>query len=42
MHPRQLDFNDESIASKGEESDGSANRDVKIKLNLDNGLTQNE
>ena len=42
MHPRHIDFNDESIASKGEESDGSAHREVKIKLNVDNGLTQNE
>ena len=42
MHPRQLDFNDESIQSKAEDSDEEAHREVKIKLNADNGLAQNE
>ena len=42
MHPRQLDFNDESIASKGDESDEEGHREVKIKITNENGLTQTE
>ena len=36
MHPRQLDFNDESIESRDDETEGRNQKEGKIKNNDDN------